>query len=155
MFDLEKSIKKWRKTLRKNEVIEDGYVAELESHLRDEVERQINLGMGAKDAFETACRIIGSSDDIGTEYHKRKTPKFMPDLIWNYFKLASRRIRRHKGFSFINIAGLAIGMACAIIILLWIQNELSYDRFHENRDSLFRVAAFVSFPNRSRSKTRM
>jgi len=38
-------------------------------------------------------------------------------------------MRRHKGFSFINIAGLAVGMACAMLILLWVQDELSYDRF--------------------------
>ncbi|UCE42563.1 MAG: ABC transporter permease, partial [Candidatus Aminicenantes bacterium] len=150
MFDLEKAIKQWRKSLRKNQAIEDGILVELESHLRDEFERQINLGMGAKEAFQAASRSIGSSDEIGTEFHKHKTRQgFMPDLIWNYFKLASRRIKRHKGFSFINIAGLAIGMACAIIILLWVQNELSYDKFHEKGNSLFRVAAFASFPNRS------
>ncbi len=150
MFDLEKEIKKWRKALRKNEAMEDGSIAELESHLRDEIERQINLGMDTKEAFETAINNMGSADGIGTEYHKSRLKQgFVPDLLWNYFKIASRQIRRHKGFSFINIAGLAIGMACAIIILLWVQNELSYDRFHENKDSLFRVAAFVSFPNRS------
>ena len=150
MYDLKKAIKQWRKTIRKNKAIEDGHIAELESHLRDEIERQKNLGMDTKEAFETAAKNMGSAAGIGKEYRKSQIKDgFMPDLIWNYFKLASRRIRRHKGFSFINIAGLAIGMACAIFILLWVQNELSYDRFHENRDSLFRVAAFVSFPNRS------
>lgn len=150
MFDLEKAIKQWKKTLRKNESMEDGYLAELESHLRDEVENQINLGLPLEEAFERAAQSLGSAAGIGIEYLKsRKRYGFMPDLIWNYFKIASRRIRRHKGFSFINIAGLAIGMACTIVILLWVQKEISYDRFHENRDSLFRVAAFVSFPNRS------
>jgi putative ABC transport system permease protein len=150
MFDLEKAIKKWRKTLQKNETMEDGYLAELESHLRDEVERQVHIGLDAEDAFKKAAQSIGASDDIGIEYGKSRTRQgIMPDLIWNYFKIASRRIRRQKSFSFINIAGLAIGMACTIVILLWVQNELSYDRFHKNRNSLFRVAAFVSFPNRS------
>ena len=126
MFDLEKSIKQWRKTVRKNQAIEDGHMAELESHLRDEVERQVNLGLDARIAFETAVKNMGSAAGIGKEYRKSQIKDgFMPDLIWNYFKLASRRIRRHKGFSFINIAGLAIGMACAIFILLWVQNELS------------------------------
>jgi predicted permease len=150
MFDLEKAIKQWKKTLRKNEAMEDGSMAELESHLRDEVENQIHLGVPVKEAFETAAQKLGSAAGLGTEYHKsRKQYGFMTDLIWSYFKIASRRIKRHKGFSFINIAGLAIGMACAIVIMLWVQNELSYDRFHENRDTLFRVAAFASFPNRS------
>ncbi len=160
MFDLEQAIEQWRKTIRKNEAMEDGDIVELESHLRDEVERQIGLGINAEEAFEKTVKDIGSADGIGTEYYKIKTtrasgrppwkkPDLVPDLIWNYFKIAWRRIRRHKGFAFINIAGLALGMACAVIILLWVQNELNYDRFHENRESLFRVAAFVTFPNRS------
>jgi predicted permease len=46
---------------------------------------------------------------------------------------------RHKGYSAINISGLAVGMACAILILLWVQHELSYDRFHENAKQVYRV----------------
>ncbi len=60
-------------------------------------------------------------------------------MLKNYFKIAFRNIRRHKGYSFINIAGLAIGMACTILILLWIQDELAYDRFHEKGDNIYRV----------------
>ncbi|HSC38740.1 MAG TPA: ABC transporter permease, partial [Chitinophagaceae bacterium] len=58
-------------------------------------------------------------------------------MFKNYLKIAFRNMARSKGFTFINIAGLAIGMASAIIILLWIQNELSYDRFHEKTDRLY------------------
>ena len=58
-------------------------------------------------------------------------------MIKNYFKIAFRNLLRNKGFSAINIAGLAIGMASAILILLWIQNEVSYDRFHKNAPYLY------------------
>jgi len=58
----------------------------------------------------------------------------------NYLKIAFRNIKRHKGYSFINISGLAIGMACTILIVLWIQDELSFDQFHENGDNLYFVA---------------
>lgn len=58
-------------------------------------------------------------------------------MLKNYFKLAFRNFSRNKGFSFINIAGLAIGMASAIIILLWIQNELSFDQFHTNKNRIY------------------
>lgn len=58
-------------------------------------------------------------------------------MFKNYLKIAFRNMARSKGFTFINIAGLAIGMASAIIILLWIQNEVSYDRFHEKTDRLY------------------
>ncbi|MFC1492697.1 ABC transporter permease, partial [candidate division KSB1 bacterium] len=60
-------------------------------------------------------------------------------MFKNYLKIAFRNLIKQKGFSFINIAGLAVGMACCIFILLWVQDELSYDRFHENADVLFRV----------------
>jgi ABC-type antimicrobial peptide transport system permease subunit len=60
-------------------------------------------------------------------------------MIRNYFKIAFRNILRSKGFSFINISGLAIGMASAILILLWIQNEVSYDKFHANANRLYEV----------------
>jgi predicted permease len=151
MFDLEKNIKKWRKALRKHQAFEDGYIEEMESHLRDVIEDKIDIGYTEADAFRIAAEEIGHADQIGDEYFKTDTrhPLFMPELLWNYIKIATRRIKREKGYAFVNVAGLAIGMACTIIILLWVQNELSYDRFHENRDSLFRVAAYVSFPNRS------
>ena len=60
-------------------------------------------------------------------------------MIKNYLKVALRNIRRHKGFSFINIAGLAIGLACCLLITIWVLDELSYDKFHENAANLYRV----------------
>jgi putative ABC transport system permease protein len=60
-------------------------------------------------------------------------------MFKNYLKIAFRNLIRHKAFSMINIAGLAIGMAASILILLWVQNELSYDRFHKNADQLYRI----------------
>ena len=60
-------------------------------------------------------------------------------MIKNYLKTALRNLSRHKGYSFINIFGFAMGMACCILIFLWVQDELSYDRFHENIDDLYRV----------------
>lgn len=60
-------------------------------------------------------------------------------MIKNYLKIAFRNIKRHKGYSFINITGLAIGMACCLLISIWILDELSYDKFHENADTLYRV----------------
>ncbi|WAC14938.1 ABC transporter permease [Dyadobacter pollutisoli] len=62
-----------------------------------------------------------------------------PDMLKNYFKIAWRNIVRQKAYSILNIAGLSIGMACSILILLWVQNELSYDRFHTRANQLFRL----------------
>ena len=60
-------------------------------------------------------------------------------MLKNYFKVAFRSLLRNKGFSVINILGLAIGMASAAIILLWVQNEVSYDRFHNKDKRLFEI----------------
>jgi predicted permease len=60
-------------------------------------------------------------------------------MFQNYLKIAYRNILRHKGYSFINIFGLAIGLACSLLILLWVQDELSYDKFHQNAPNLYRV----------------
>lgn len=61
------------------------------------------------------------------------------EMIVNYLKIAFRNMKRHKGYSFINIVGLAIGMAICILILLWVQDELNFDRFHENAENIYRV----------------
>lgn len=60
-------------------------------------------------------------------------------MFRNYFKVAFRSLLRNKGFTIINICGLATGMASAVLILLWIQHELSFDRFHEKSDRLYEV----------------
>ena len=60
-------------------------------------------------------------------------------MIRNYLKIALRNIKRHATYSILNIIGLAIGMASAILILLWVQDEWSYDRHFENADELYRV----------------
>jgi len=66
-------------------------------------------------------------------------------MLKNHLKIALRNVGRNKTFSFINISGLAIGMACCILILLWIQDELSFDRFHNHADRLGRVLAEVEY----------
>ena len=58
-------------------------------------------------------------------------------MFRNYLKVVTRNLVRNKGFSAINIAGLSIGMASAILIFLWIQNEVNFDRFHEHTDRLY------------------
>ena len=60
--------------------------------------------------------------------------------MWkNYLTIALRSFWKNKGYSFLNILGLSIGLACTILILLWVQDEVSFDRFHERGDRLYRV----------------
>ena len=60
-------------------------------------------------------------------------------MFTNYIKVAFRILQRSKAYSFINIAGLSLGMACFVLISMWIIDETSYDNFHENIDRLYRI----------------
>lgn len=65
---------------------------------------------------------------------------FIRIAMWqNFFKMAFRNIKRQKAFTAINVTGLAIGISTCILMLLWIQDEVSYDRFHEKADRIHRV----------------
>src|SRR6185369_128262 len=60
-------------------------------------------------------------------------------MFKNYFKIALRNLRKNKSLSFINIFGLASGMACSLLIFLFVTDELSYDRFNAGADRIYRV----------------
>lgn len=60
-------------------------------------------------------------------------------MFKNYFKAAFRSLQNHKIYSSINIAGLSLGLACTMLIILYVNDEVSYDRFHENISRLYRI----------------
>ncbi|MCH8960969.1 MAG: ABC transporter permease, partial [Bacteroidetes bacterium] len=60
-------------------------------------------------------------------------------MLTNYLKIALRNLQKYKGYSFINIAGLATGMAACVLILLFVRHEFSYDRYHEHAGDIYRV----------------
>ncbi len=73
-------------------------------------------------------------------------PGFLKNSIYwsiimfsNFIKIAFRNLKKYKGYSFINIAGLSLGITCCLLIMLWVYDELSFDRFHENAKNLYRV----------------
>ena len=66
-------------------------------------------------------------------------------MFQNYFKIAFRNLNRNKGYSFINIGGLAIGMAVAMLIGLWMYDELSFDKYHPNYERLAQVMQHQTF----------
>ena len=70
-------------------------------------------------------------------------------MFRNYILVALRNIIRHKLYSAINIAGLAVGLACAILIILFVRDELSYDKWIPGSDRLWRVETTFHVPGRS------
>jgi putative ABC transport system permease protein len=135
MFDLETAIGEWKKGFRKYESFEDGFIADMEQHLRYAFAALLAEGIDEREAFQKAVGQVGTAERLASEYQKnrelaldRRAPwrpgRFMPALLWNYLKVALRTFRRHRGYSFINVAGLALGMTSAILILLWVLDEL-------------------------------
>jgi len=154
MFDLEDAIRQWRKSLDKNEALEDGYREELESHLRDKIDHLTGLGTPEEKAFEEAVRMLGDTASIAADYFRADTrrrsgkppwaeSRWAPALFTHYLKIGFRKIKRQKVYSLINIAGLAAGLACCAVIILYVANELTYDNFHPDAGRLYRVAAHL------------
>src|SRR5581483_8051126 len=63
-------------------------------------------------------------------------------MLKNYFKTAWRNLLNHKFYSLMNIAGLTLGLVIGILILLWVQDERSFDAFHKNTPNIFRMELF-------------
>jgi putative ABC transport system permease protein len=73
-------------------------------------------------------------------------------MIKNYFKTAWRNLWKNKVYSFINITGLAIGLACCMLIILYTKDEVSYDRFHANASNIYHVVSKMTAPDGNVSK---
>ena len=154
MFDLEHAIREWKKSMRKKRAVQDGDLVELESYLRDKVEALVGRGMNAEEAFKKAEEGFLRADGLDADYHKARSsapgrrppwqaPRLMPPLPWNYLKIAGRKLSRQKGYTAIAIGSLALAMAVGLLILVWAHYELSYDRFHQDAASTYRVLCQV------------
>lgn len=67
-------------------------------------------------------------------------------MILNNLKVTFRLMQKHKSYSLINITGLAVGIACCLVVLLFVQEEMSYDRFHLNADRIYRISQDIHRP---------
>ena len=151
MFDLEKTIATWRHLLRHNRAFLPEDLDELERHVRDQVETLISAGMPEEVAFRQAIREMGCYGAVEAEYQKvywgklKRRQLLFTELGWrlsmltNYFKIALRSFQRRKGYAFINVAGLTLGLASCLLIFQYVAFEYGFDAFHENADRLYRV----------------
>lgn len=150
-FNLDKAIAAWRRSFKYRRAFFDDDLEELERHLRDHVALLINDGWELEEAFREAQRHLGEWSAMESEYRKVFWAKvkhkrgLLQEIWWdltmlaNYFKVALRNLRRQKGHAFINITGLSVGIACCLLIMLYIFDEVGYDRYHEKADRIFRV----------------
>ncbi|MEM1095890.1 MAG: ABC transporter permease [Bacteroidota bacterium] len=159
-FDLETAIATWRRFHEQQASFTTEDVDELERHLRDHTTRLMAEGMSDEAAFRHATQQVGDVAGGATEYEKVQWDKLRRTrglaevaalqgaMLRNYLTTALRNLRRHPGFAFINITGLALGMACCLLLLHYAQYELSFDRFHTQHEHLYRAATQVIEPGR-------
>lgn len=151
MFDLEKTIAAWRQQYQHRDTISIDDLAELEQHLRDEISDLVSTGISTQAAFLRAAKEMGDFDSAEIEYgkvfwSKAKREQRLSDafssrlsMLRSYFRIAIRSMIKQKVYAIINILGLAAGLACFILIFLFVQFEFSYDTFYEDVDDIYRV----------------
>ena len=150
-FDFNSALAAWRRELRKSRHFEDGDIDELESHLLDSFEAFTKSGMPTHEAFQKASEQLGSSHSIsaqqflvsGTSFTKSmryRVGNHLFLLLPSYMKSAWRHMQRHSMYSGINMVGLSAGIACCLMIMLFVRDELRYDRFHPDADRVYRIA---------------
>lgn len=156
MFNLENAIQNWKRQLRSNPAFEDGDIAELESHLRDEIDRRQEEGFTDEQAFEQATENIGTPQLLGHELYKsRATQMAGPDPPWkassgltslipNYIKVAFRTYKRNPVYSAINILSLSIALAVCLLVITFAKDQADYDAFHTHSDRIYRIITIMS-----------
>ena len=94
----------------------------------------------AKQEKNTASQPVQQASPVKNFTRKKsRFPLLTEGIMRHYIMIAWRSLVQKKGFSLTSITGLAVGMASAILILLWIQNELGYDQFHTKKDRIYQV----------------
>jgi len=120
---------------------------EIQGDLRERFERQVLL-FGPKIARrQYTWNVLSFIRPFALKRKKSEYPStysYSPTMIRNYFKIAFRNLVKNKVYSFLNIAGLSVGMAVAILIGLWMWDEISFNKYHQNYDRLVRVMQHVT-----------
>ena len=111
--------------------------------LKGDLEELFELRVEEKGAMQARLHYVKDAFDMLRPFaRKKKNSKLKNNTIAmfkNYFKISFRNMLRHKVYSSINIAGLSIGIACFLLIFSYVQDELSYDRYHEHSNEIYRV----------------
>ncbi|MTI41046.1 ABC transporter permease [Fulvivirga lutimaris] len=122
-------------------IVDDDLGDELVDHICTIVESKMEAGQRFIEAYDETIKDFGNDKKLNKL--QKNTIEFSNNntkiMIKNYFKIAFRNLVKHKFYSAINIAGLAAGVACSLLIYLFVANEMSYDKFHKDGDRIYRV----------------
>ena len=150
-FDLDTAIETWKGFFAYRRAFFTDDMEELELHLREHIAHLMEAGYTEEDAFREASSSLGNVTDLDDDFrsvfwkkvkHKNQlsgTLRQQLSMFNNYIKTALRNLAKNRGYSALNISGLAVGLASAFFILLWTNSELDVDGFHSNEDRLYQV----------------
>lgn len=128
-------------------IVADGVQEELIDHICSATEAEMQKGLRFLDAYHNVLRSFGQTSGLRDTQkqillsHHSKTK----NMIKNYFTIAFRNLSKHRFYTFINIAGLATGVAACIIIVLFVLNELGFDKHHEKANRIYRANSEIKF----------
>ena len=132
--------------IERHSIVADDLVDELVDHFCELIEERMAEGQRFFEAHQSVMESFGASSGITAIQHENiKTQQQQSVMFKNYLKIAIRNIKKQKFYSFINVFGLATGIAASLLIVLFIINELQYDNFHTKRDRIYRIISDVHF----------
>jgi putative ABC transport system permease protein len=135
------------KDLHYRGVVYDDLEHELIDHIAACIENEMDKDKKFIEAYHQVLRSFGHTSglrqiQLQTIHSENQKPSLM---LKNYFTIAFRNLRRHRFYAFINIAGLAVGLAACLIMILFVISEVSYDRHFKNAERIHRVNCEVKF----------
>lgn len=142
MFKLEDAIQRWVRKFKQHRAFDEAAIREMEIHLRDHIDDLMGEGMSSEQAFITASREFGEVSQMAEEEFQgvqQRTGFMNLHLYRNYLLMSIRRITRQPFLTFLNTFGLAVGMAGALLIGLYIYDELSFDQMFSYSDRIYRI----------------
>ncbi|SFR51485.1 putative ABC transport system permease protein [Robiginitalea myxolifaciens] len=144
-FNVDKAISDWQKALLKYHSIDPEFAEELASGLRDRYDALLKDGIAAEDAFARARKkTIADPNQLAREMSdvKSRSTGFLGDLAFllpNYLKIGWRNLGRKSFYNLINLTSLTIGIVCAVLAILYIDYETSFDDFVPESERIYRV----------------
>ncbi len=135
------------KDLHRRGLVVESIHEELLDHVCSAVEARMYGGVRFADAYAEVLRTFGQDEGIQQTQTQviQSENKFKRIMLKNYFTIALRNLRKHSFYTFINVFGLAVGIASCLLIVLYMANELSFDRHHKDADLIFRVESEIKF----------
>ena len=120
---------------------------ELIDHICSSVETEMATGKKFLDAYQAVLKSFGHTKGLRKTQHQtiQSTHSITLLMLKNYLIIAMRNLRKHSFYSFINILGLAIGVAACLVIVLFIVDELQYDKYNKKADRIYRIHNEIKF----------